>query len=64
MDNVVPEHQKFGRNWQRIGPSKDTAIVSRQYININKYNFIIHVIIICFYMLLRVPICVECLSLR
>ena len=57
VDNVVLENnQEFGRNWQRIRPSKDTAIVSRQCININKYNFIIHVIIICSYMLLHVPI--------
>ena len=56
VDNVVLENnQQFGRNWQRIGASKDTAIVSRQCININKYNFIIHVIIICSYMLLHVP---------
>ena len=54
--NVVLENQEFGRNWQRIGPSKDTAIVSRQCISINKYNFIIRVIIICSYMLLHVPI--------
>ena len=54
--NVVLENQEFGRDWQRIGPSKDTAIVSRQCININKYNFIIRVIIICSYMLLHVPI--------
>ena len=52
MDNVVPENQEFGRNWQRIGPSKDTAIVSCQCININKYDIIIHVIIICSYMFL------------
>ena len=56
VDNVVLENQEFGRNWQHIGPSKDTAIVSRQCININKYNFIIHVIIICSYMLLHVPV--------
>ena len=36
VDNVVPENQEFERNWQRIGPSKDTAIVSCQCININK----------------------------
>ena len=63
VDNVVVENQEFGRNWQRIGPSKDTAIVSRQCININKYNFIIRVIIICSYMLLHVPARVGCLSL-
>ena len=52
VDNVVPENQEFGRNWQRIEASNDTTIVSRQCININKYNFIIHVIIICSYMFL------------
>ena len=47
VDNVVLENnQEFGRNWQRIGPSKDTAVVSRQCINF----------IICSYMLLHVPI--------
>ncbi|KAK9304183.1 hypothetical protein QLX08_004346 [Tetragonisca angustula] len=30
VDNVVPENQESERNWQHIGPSKDTAIVSRQ----------------------------------
>ena len=59
VDNVVPENQEFGR----IGPSKDTAIVSRQYINLNKYNIIIHVIIICSYMPLHVLVWVGCLSL-
>ena len=34
VDNVVPENQEFGRNWQRIGARKDTAIVSRQCINV------------------------------
>ena len=52
VDNVVLENQESRCNWQRIRASKDTAIVSRQCININKYNFIIHVIIICSYMLL------------
>ena len=53
VDNVVPENQEFGRT----GPSKDRAIVSRQCINTNKYLLysIIHVIIICSYMLLHVP---------
>ena len=46
VDNVVPENQEF----ERIGPSKDTAIVSCQRINTSKYNTIIHVIIICSYM--------------
>ena len=49
VDNVVPENQEFERNWQRIGPSKDTTIVSRQCIDTNKYNIIIHAIIICSY---------------
>ena len=49
VDNVVPENQEFERNWQRIGPSEDTTIVSRQCININKHNIIIHAIIICSY---------------
>ncbi|KAK1124127.1 hypothetical protein K0M31_007151 [Melipona bicolor] len=30
VGNIVPENQESGRNWQRIGSSKDTAIVSRQ----------------------------------
>ena len=50
VDNVVPENQ------ERIGASKDTAIVFPQCISINKYNIIIHVIIICSYMLLHVPV--------
>ena len=59
-NNVVPESQRFERNWQRIGPSKDTAIVSCQCININKHNIITRVIIICSCMLLHVSIRVGC----
>ncbi|KAK1124113.1 hypothetical protein K0M31_007137 [Melipona bicolor] len=40
MDNVVPENQKSGRNWQRIGPSKHAAIVSRQCSLITKSEHI------------------------
>ena len=54
VDNVVPENQEFGRNWQRIGPSKDTAIVSCQCVNINEYNIVYS----CdYYLFLYAPTC-------
>lgn len=56
VNNVVPEYQEFGR-------IKDTATVSRQCTNINKYNIIIRATIICSCMLLHVSIRVDCLSL-